>query len=35
MQQFKAALALVDVRVHGHVIVALGQTLSPAETGVL
>jgi DNA repair protein RadC len=34
-QALKAALALVDVRVLDHVIVAQGQTLSMAEKGLL
>jgi DNA repair protein RadC len=34
-QTLKAALALVDVRVLDHVIVAAGQTLSMAERGLV
>ncbi|MDB5826216.1 MAG: hypothetical protein JWQ73_436, partial [Variovorax sp.] len=34
-QTLKAALALVDVRVLDHVIVAAGQTLSMAEKGLI
>ncbi|QHI99884.1 DNA repair protein RadC [Xylophilus rhododendri] len=34
-QTLKAALALIDVRVHDHVIVAPGQTVSMAEMGLV